>query len=166
MSIDLFANLILMAIFNIEKTISPFVKNSFMAKLHSGRSGGTVNRISISERRTALRKILNKLQKKSGYLVIYDKADPGYDIPVSLRVKNASIETALALCFRKIPFSYKIIGKEVLISAPGYNSNSNATNVQSYLKIIISLRSFKINFTLDPKTLLRLAITILLSLLH
>lgn len=70
--------------------------------------------ISISAKNTPLNEIFKSIMKQSGYVFIYDSPQIN-QTRVDVEIKSASINNVLEECFKDIPFSYKIVKKNVLV---------------------------------------------------
>jgi len=66
-----------------------------------------------------LREVFAKLRKQTGYHFLFLTDDLKAAKPVSLDVRNASLNEVLDLCFDGQPLDYQIRGKRVLISRKG-----------------------------------------------
>lgn len=71
--------------------------------------------ISLSARQMPLSKILPELKKQSGYQFFYNDAMLGKATPVSLEVRNASLQDVLKIIFRNQPLTYAIVAKTVVV---------------------------------------------------
>ncbi|HWV69224.1 SusC/RagA family TonB-linked outer membrane protein [Chitinophaga sp.] len=71
--------------------------------------------ISLSARQMPLSKILPELKKQSGYQFFYNDAMLGKATPVSLEVRNASLQEVLKIIFRNQPLTYAIVAKTVVV---------------------------------------------------
>ena len=72
--------------------------------------------ISISGENISLQKVFKKITKLTGYSVFCDYHLLQQAGPVTVNVKNASLEEALATCLKDKSLSYEIIGKTIVIS--------------------------------------------------
>ncbi len=74
---------------------------------------GYSQKINLDEKDAPLEKVLQAIERQSGYVFFYDSKDVKQLVTVHLT--NATIEDALAVCFKNIPLTYKIADKEVLL---------------------------------------------------
>ncbi|MFA6084678.1 SusC/RagA family TonB-linked outer membrane protein [Mucilaginibacter sp.] len=74
---------------------------------------GYSQKINLNERNVPLEKVLHSIEQQSGYVFFYDSKDVKQ--LVNVKVTNASIEDALATCFKDIPLTYKIADKTILL---------------------------------------------------
>lgn len=72
-------------------------------------------KISLNEQNVPLRKVIQTIEKQSGYVFFYDNKDLEQTL-VSVRVKDASIDEVLNQCLRTLPLAYKIEGKTIVLS--------------------------------------------------
>lgn len=78
-------------------------------------SAATKAQITLNERNAPLQKALKSISKQSGYDFIYSDQDLTAAKPVTLNLSNATLETALQLCFENQPLLYVIQDKTILI---------------------------------------------------
>lgn len=71
--------------------------------------------ITLNTRNTPFEKILDEIRKQSGYDFLYNQQLIHKAKPVSINVKNASIQQVLDKCFNDQPLTYKIENKTVLL---------------------------------------------------
>ncbi|HEY0177804.1 MAG TPA: TonB-dependent receptor plug domain-containing protein, partial [Pedobacter sp.] len=70
--------------------------------------------INLNEKNTPVEKVLQSINKQSGYHFFYDASEmDNYKVTVAL--KDASIETVLNNCFKNLPVTYKIMGKNIVL---------------------------------------------------
>ncbi|MDI3319451.1 TonB-dependent receptor [Pinibacter soli] len=74
---------------------------------------GLGQRITLNETNAPLKKVIQAIELQSGYVFFYDSKDVRQK--VNIHVSNATIEDALAECFRNLPLSYKIADKTILL---------------------------------------------------
>jgi TonB-linked SusC/RagA family outer membrane protein len=72
--------------------------------------------ISISGENMPLQKVFRKITKLTGYSIFCDYHLLQQAGPVTVNVKNASLEEALSTCLKDKSLSYEIIGKTIVIS--------------------------------------------------
>ena len=75
---------------------------------------GFGQQVTISERNAPLERVLQKIEKQSGYVFFYDSNDLK-KLNVSITLKNASIDQTLKECFIGLPLAYKIVESTVVI---------------------------------------------------
>ena len=78
-------------------------------------AAGYSQHITINERNAPLEKILEKIEKQSGYSFFLQTDLLSKSNKVSLRLKNATLETTLAELFKNQPLSYSIVSKTIVI---------------------------------------------------
>ncbi|WP_316778603.1 SusC/RagA family TonB-linked outer membrane protein [Pedobacter antarcticus] len=74
-------------------------------------------RITLNTENVPLEQILEEIRKQSGYDFLYNQQLMGKSRPVSITLKNATIEKTLQVCFSDQPMTYKIDNKTVLLKA-------------------------------------------------
>jgi TonB-linked SusC/RagA family outer membrane protein len=72
--------------------------------------------ITLNTSNTELEKVFSAIEKQSGYSFFYRYKDLAAAKPVSLQLKDASLEDALKACFKNEPFSYAIENKTIVVS--------------------------------------------------
>ncbi|WP_018626200.1 TonB-dependent receptor [Niabella aurantiaca] len=73
--------------------------------------------ITLSAKKISIERVLLAIEKQTGYHFFYNKQEIERSGPVSINVRNASIEAALDECLRNLPLTYKIINKTIVIKA-------------------------------------------------
>jgi TonB-linked SusC/RagA family outer membrane protein len=72
-------------------------------------------RFSLSEKNAVLDVVLKKIKQQSGYLFLYDSELMQLARPVTVEVKNASLEEVLQKCLAGQPFTYELVNKTIVI---------------------------------------------------
>ena len=81
--------------------------------LHAATFG---QNITIADKNAKLEKILNQIEKQSGYTFWYN-TDLVKNAPkVTLDVKNYTLERALETCFQNLPITYKIVQQTIVLT--------------------------------------------------
>lgn len=75
---------------------------------------GFGQQITISERNAPIERVLQKIEKQTGYVFFYD-TDDIESLNVSIVLKNASIDQTLKECFKGLPVTYKIVDNTIVI---------------------------------------------------
>lgn len=90
-----------------------FIITAFFLQL----SAASRAQITLNENSKALQKVLKSISKQSGYDFIY--ADQAFKNakPVTVKLTDADIHKALAMCFQGQPLEYEISDKTVMIKA-------------------------------------------------
>src|SRR5882757_5601323 len=65
--------------------------------------------ITLRENKVPIEKVLQLIEKQSGYYFLYNSRDIPQNGKISVTVTNASIEEVLKECFKDQPLTYKII---------------------------------------------------------
>ncbi|SEM16768.1 TonB-linked outer membrane protein, SusC/RagA family [bacterium A37T11] len=71
-------------------------------------------RVNLERRDAPLQELFNSIRQQTGYALVYDGADI-QQLRVSVHLTNASIDEAIAASLKDLPFTYKIIDKNILI---------------------------------------------------
>jgi TonB-linked SusC/RagA family outer membrane protein len=72
--------------------------------------------LTLSEKNVPLKKVLTEIRKQSGFSMLYNSDLLETAKPVSVEVKNVSLEKALEISIRNQPFSYVVKNKTILIT--------------------------------------------------
>ena len=72
-------------------------------------------KITLSETKASLGKILKKINTQTGYLFFYDLDLVKKANPINIHVKDASLEDVLDACFKDQPLQYTISNKIIII---------------------------------------------------
>jgi TonB-linked SusC/RagA family outer membrane protein len=91
-------------------------------------AAGYSQRISINERNAPLEKVLDKIEKQSGYSFFLQTELLTKSNKVSLHLKNATLETVLDELFKNQPLSYSIVSKTIVIKRKEESLLDNRTN--------------------------------------
>lgn len=73
-------------------------------------------KINLDKKNTPLREILNEIRRQSGYSILCDADILNTAKPVTVNVKNSSVEETLTKCFADQPFNYIIKEKTILVT--------------------------------------------------
>ncbi|UAY55734.1 SusC/RagA family TonB-linked outer membrane protein [Arachidicoccus terrestris] len=84
--------------------------------------------ITIKEKNIPLQTALKTISQQSGYDFIYSDQVFKDAHPVSLNLNNAPIETALSLCFKDQPLTYKIEDKTVMVRRKTISDTKTVAN--------------------------------------
>ena len=86
---------------------------AFALALGQVSAKGYSQNITLNGSNVPLKKMLRSIEAQSSYVFFYDSKD--VEQPVNIRIRNASIEQALAACLRNGSLSYKIVDKTILL---------------------------------------------------
>lgn len=81
-------------------------------------------RVTLAEKNAPLEKIFRSIKKQTGFVFFYDQQLLKEANPVTLNVRNTSLENALNLCFLNQPITYNIIGQTIVIKERKQDENS------------------------------------------
>lgn len=71
--------------------------------------------ISLSEKNVSIKKVIKAIAKQTGYDFVYADQDLERTKPVSVQLKNSSLEEALEKCFSNQPIEYQVVRKTVVL---------------------------------------------------
>lgn len=93
------------------------------------------SQVSLSERNSALKTVLKKIQKQTGYDILYGAQIVEQAGTVSVDVRNARLEEALDFCLRGKALTYSIVERTVIIK-PKEVGETVASEVATLTEII------------------------------
>lgn len=70
--------------------------------------------VTIHKQNTTLAWVFNSLKQQTGYALIYNSKDLE-NKNVSLNLKNSTVENAMKECLKNMPFTFKIVNRNILI---------------------------------------------------
>lgn len=71
--------------------------------------------VTLSVSNEPLEKVLNEVERQTGYSFIYSSEAMTGARPVSISVKNETLNSFLQLCFRDQPFNYQFQGRHIVL---------------------------------------------------
>lgn len=81
--------------------------------------------ITLADQNVKLEKVLNQIEKQSGYTFWYKTDIVKQSYKVSLNVKDQSLEATLDLCFKDLPIAYKIVQQTIVLTSKTTAGTSN-----------------------------------------
>ncbi len=108
---------------------SPFTKSLFTVKLSiiflllgvmHVSAAATAQKISIMRENAPIERVLDEIERQSGYQVWYEEGTLAAGTMVSIAVKNATLEEALDACLKGRQLAWTIVSKTIVLrkSAP------------------------------------------------
>jgi TonB-linked SusC/RagA family outer membrane protein len=85
-------------------------------------AGAYSQKISLSFKEATIEKVLQEIRKQSGYSFFYDAVHLRHAKPITISIKNSSVDEALKLCFEGQPFTYEMIAKTIIIKMVTVNA--------------------------------------------
>jgi len=76
---------------------------------------GTAQNVTISGKDIPLQKVFTMIEKQTGYAIFYDLEIFKSAHPVTLDLKNASVEDALKECLKDEPLEYRIVARSIQV---------------------------------------------------
>lgn len=86
--------------------------------------------VTIHVKNTSLGQVFKMMEKQTGYVFLYDDVELK-NKKVSISVKNTSVEKVLELCLDELPFSYKVVDKNVLFKKRAVPKVQKPIQIQS-----------------------------------
>jgi TonB-linked SusC/RagA family outer membrane protein len=75
----------------------------------------TAQTITLSESNTQLKDIFKEIRRQAGYEFVVDSKTLATATPVTINVKNATLEEVLTICFKGQPMTYTITGNTIVV---------------------------------------------------
>lgn len=85
-----------------------------LACLHLSAMGLSQN-VTLSEKNAPLQKVFKEINRQTGFQFFYKDGLLKKAGRVNIQVKDASIETALTLCFQNLPIGFRIVEKAIVL---------------------------------------------------
>jgi TonB-linked SusC/RagA family outer membrane protein len=87
--------------------------------------------VTLDCQQVPLKKIFKEIIKQTGVAIIYKESQLDEFPKVSIHVKNMPIRDALSICFKDLPYQFKVVGNSIIISKPvDDNASSGAFRVK------------------------------------
>jgi TonB-linked SusC/RagA family outer membrane protein len=71
-------------------------------------------KITLNEKNLAIEQVFKSIKKQTGYVSLYNSDDLANKV-VTINVKNSSIEETMRECLKDMPYSFRIVNKNILI---------------------------------------------------
>jgi hypothetical protein len=75
---------------------------------------GAYGQITLSQKNAPLEKVLSAIEKQTRFVFLYDPDDLRIG-PITIDVKNASLQETLEKCFKGKPIEWTVMGNNVLL---------------------------------------------------
>ncbi|MEH3114304.1 SusC/RagA family TonB-linked outer membrane protein [Pedobacter terrae] len=73
--------------------------------------------VTLSKSNVKIVDVFKEIRKQTGYDFVYTSSHISESTPVTINVKNVSLESALAACFKDQPLSYSIKNKTIIVKS-------------------------------------------------
>ena len=105
-----------------------FLTSLLFSLLFFASSAQTVTgKFSLSFSNAPIENVFKEIRKQSGYSFIYTQEQLKTALPVTVNLKDVTLEAALAACFRGQPFTFIVEGKQIAVKEKEANAASVAT---------------------------------------
>lgn len=105
--------------------------------------------ITLDEKNAPLVQVFNSIRTQSGIYFFYDLKDLQAAKPVTVKVKNATLEEALRLCFQNQPVTYVMVNQTVVVKLQ--QQQTPARDMQTAPRpVIVELTGRVVNETGEP----------------
>ncbi len=98
---------------------------------------GLAKKVSLFESNAVLEKVMREISKQTGYTFLYDPKVLQKSVPVTVRLKDGTLDQALDLCFRNQPLTYKIFDLAIVINEKPGSSIEGNTRTNSKKNVVI-----------------------------
>src|SRR5687767_3951627 len=88
---------------------------------------GYSQKITLSVKNVSLEKVFELIKNQTGYHFLYNNEQMKRARPISLSVKEASLESVLIACFKDQPFAYTVVDQLIVVR----EKQNDATGPQS-----------------------------------
>jgi len=78
-------------------------------------ANGYTQKITLSLKNAPLEKVFESIKQQSGYRFFYNEEQSQKSKPVTIQVKDASLDETLLICFKDQPFTYTIINQMIVV---------------------------------------------------
>jgi TonB-linked SusC/RagA family outer membrane protein len=75
----------------------------------------SAQKVNLNESNASLSVIFKKIKKQTNYTFVFTKSEINKTDKVSVHIENASVEDALKACFDKLPLSFTILNKIIIV---------------------------------------------------
>lgn len=110
-----------------------------VACLHVSASGIAQN-ITLSVKNKSLQVVFKEIRRQSGYEFFYNQGVLAKASPITVDVKNVSIEEALKACFKGQVVTYEIIGKNIVIKDKDASSSGKPETTKAAEVVVTPIR--------------------------
>jgi TonB-linked SusC/RagA family outer membrane protein len=87
---------------------------------------GTAQKVTYSGKSVSLQKVFSAIEEQTGYVFFYDKKDLADSRPVTVDLKDASLELSLKEVLAKQPLEFEIQGNTIFITQKGKSSKPDS----------------------------------------
>ena len=102
----------------------------FICCIHISAESYSQN-ISLNVKDAGMEQVFNIIEKQSGYHFFYKYSELLKALPLSIKLKNVSLEVALNKCFENEPFTYRIVDNTIIVSLNSTDSGSNQDHAKA-----------------------------------
>jgi TonB-dependent SusC/RagA subfamily outer membrane receptor len=105
----------------------------FIVLMHAGAKG--YSQVTLRVVNTPLEKVFESIKKQTGYVFFYTSPELN-NTKVNIQVNNASIEETLDKCLQNLPYSFKIIDKNIVFQ---YKEPSVTDKVKAFFNLPVKI---------------------------
>lgn len=84
------------------------------------------SQITLKEKNASIEKVMHEIERQTDYVFFYKSTLKNIDLNINL--KNVSIATALDVCFKGLPLSYKIVDKTIVVTQTKEDQRTEITS--------------------------------------
>lgn len=78
---------------------------------------GFSQQVTLTARDASLEKVFSAIEKQTHYIFFYNEGLLASQKPVTVHLKGASLDQALAACFKDQPFTYEVVDQTIILRA-------------------------------------------------
>lgn len=105
-------------------------------------------KITLALKDAPVEKLFDEIRQQAGYEFLYINKVVQNAKPVTIKVKNATVDEVLKLCFKEQPFDFEIKEKTIVITPK--KNNYTSTEVQDEGKKTIDIKGLVVNENGEP----------------
>lgn len=95
-----------------------FSENEASATFYSSQNGASTKNISINVKDEPLSKVMEQIEKLSGYSFIYSNSSIDVSKRITFQVKNQNLESTLKRLFSPLGVSFSMVKNKIILKAP------------------------------------------------
>lgn len=94
--------------------------------------------VTLDCQQVPLKKVFKEIIKQTGVAIIYKESQVDEFPKVSIHVKNMPIGEALNICFKDLPYRFKVVGNSIIISKPVDDNTAGAALRAKITGVVLS----------------------------
>jgi TonB-linked SusC/RagA family outer membrane protein len=115
-------------------------------------ANGFSQKVTISVKNAPLIKVFESITNQTGFRFFYNQDQLQKSHPVSMQVKDATLEDALSICFKEQPFSFSIVNNVVVVKEKLFSFSAKNINIEVGGPPLIDVKGRVLNEKGEPVT--------------